>query len=755
MKVREHTEYKGINPKHREVVGILLLALAAISLVSIYSQSAGLVGKQIRVWMELAFGQAAPAFSLILVFIAVQIFRGRLWPIPWRQTIGFLCVLVTLVTIFHLQVYQGYQLPPSLEEELAYAQEGEGAGVVGAVMMVMVLTGFGFAGGYVVLGALLLIGIIFFFDISLTLCCSAVVNKIKQFFAWIYLGTATRLQEKKTQLKDWKEKREFQKMQSLAQFEEGAATEGPRGGKPKQSEKSVKQKTRKSRKTPPEVTEKTKERSPESVDKTEEEAPTLELNPQPGTVYQKPPLYLLKKGVHKLKKTNQDSQKQLLEDTFQSFGISARVVNVSQGPVVTRYELQPAPGVKVSKITSLADDLALSLAAEDVRIEAPVPGKAVIGIEVPNSETVPVLLRDVLESSAFADHNSKVSLALGQDIAGNPVVADLKKWLHLLVAGATGSGKSVCLNSMIASILYKATPDEVRLLMIDPKRVELAVYDGIPHLISPVVTDPKKAATALRWAVAEMERRYKLFADTGVRNIDMYAQLPKELPTGGEREDLPYVVIIVDELADLMMVAAAEVEDAICRLAQMARAAGMYLIIATQRPSVDVITGLIKANVPSRIAFSVSSQVDSRTILDMSGAERLIGKGDMLFYPLGASKPTRAQGAWIADSEVEALVRFWKKQGEPEYQEEVLEEKSSDMTAANADEDELLEDAVRLVVDTGQASISMLQRRFRIGYSRAARLIDMMEVRGIVGSYQGSKPREVLIDSASLEERGE
>lgn len=354
----------------------------------------------------------------------------------------------------------------------------------------------------------------------------------------------------------------------------------------------------------------------------------------------------------------------------------------------------------------------------------------------------------------MAEHPSPVALALGKDIAGKPVIADLKKWLHVLVAGATGSGKSVCLNSMIASILFRTTPEVVKLLMVDPKRVELSVYDGIPHLISPVVTDPKKAAIALRWAVGEMERRYELFAQHGVRNIDMYAELAAEQKDGEEEplEHLPYIVIIVDELADLMMVAAVEVEDAICRLAQMARAAGMYLIIATQRPSVDVITGLIKANVPSRISFAVSSQVDSRTILDMGGAERLIGKGDMLYYPIGASKPTRAQGAWISDKEVEALVEFWKKQGEPDYQEDV-QEAAPDFSLPEEEEDELLEDAIRLVVENGQASISMLQRRFRIGYSRAARLIDIMEVKGIVGSYQGSKPRDVLVDSAILEER--
>ncbi len=366
---------------------------------------------------------------------------------------------------------------------------------------------------------------------------------------------------------------------------------------------------------------------------------------------------------------------------------------------MTRYEVQPPPGVKVSRIVGLADDISLSLAAAGVRVEAPVPGKSVVGIEVPNKETSPVLLREILEAPEFQQLPSPLAMALGRDISGKPLVADLTKLLHLLIAGATGSGKSVCLNCIITSLLYKATPDEVKLMMIDPKRVELSAYDGIPHLIAPVVTDPRQATGALRWAVKEMERRYELLSAAGVRNVDGYNRSRRKPPDGDEY--LPYLVVIIDELADLMLVAAGDVEDSICRLAQMARAAGIYLIIATQRPSVDVLTGLIKANVPSRLAFAVSSHVDSRTILDMGGAERLLGKGDMLFYPLGAPKPIRAQGAWISDAEVEAVTDAWRAQAQPEYIEEVLTTPAAE-PAEDADaEDELFDEAVQLVRDAG------------------------------------------------------
>lgn len=727
-----------MTPRQREIAGIFIFSIAIFSLVSLYVQSAGWVGNKLRSLLRLTFGELAVVFGVLLLVASLKLFRGTFWPIKWRRLIGGFILMITGVTLFHLMVvYQGYQLPPSLAEEIHYARMGFGAGVLGATLMYLFLVGFGLPGAYIILAGLFLIGFILVFNFSIT----GLVRKSKDSAWYAILGFINQQQAK---LQDWRDRRQLNRLENTVAM----------ANKPEAVSESTESFSEI-------LLKETKLQVSAATEPIEEE--TVEIHTNSNKLanpsrsasvnnYRLPPTSLLKKSTSIQRRSNAESNRILLEETFASFGITAEVVNVVQGPTVTRYELQIGPGIKVSRITSLADDLALALAAEDVRIEAPVPGKSVVGIEVPNKETVPVLLRDVLEHPDFVKQKSQVAIALGKDISGQPVIADLKKWLHILVAGATGSGKSVCLNAIIASILFRATPDEVRLLMVDPKRVELAIYDGIPHLITPVVTDPKKAAGALRWAVAEMERRYEIFAEVGARNIDMYEKLRLTKAAKGEQEleHLPYMVIIVDELADLMMVAASDVEESICRLAQMARAAGMYLIIATQRPSVDVITGLIKANVPSRIAFAVSSQVDSRTILDMGGAERLIGKGDMLYYPIGASKPNRAQGAWISDSEVEALVKFWKKQCEPNYIDDVIPEQSESLVHGE-DEDELLEDAIRLVVETGQASISMLQRRFRIGYSRAARLIDVMEARSIVGPHQGSKPREVLIDASSLE----
>ncbi|MCL2352025.1 MAG: DNA translocase FtsK [Firmicutes bacterium] len=472
--------------------------------------------------------------------------------------------------------------------------------------------------------------------------------------------------------------------------------------------------------------------------------------------YRLPPITLLKRGeqpqnVGSRAEILENSRK--LEETLASFRVEAKVVEVSVGPTVTRYEMSPGQGVKVSSIANLSNDLALSLAAQGIRIEAPIPGKSAIGIEIPNKETQPVLLRDILEDEAFRNYPSKLAFAVGKDIGGSTVVADVAKMPHLLIAGATGSGKSVCIHTLIASILYKARPDEVKFIMVDPKVVELNVYNGIPHLLIPVVTDPKKAAGALNWAVIEMDRRYNLFAEQGVRDIKGYNAFKQE---NGEPEAvLAQIVIIIDELADLMMLAKGEVEETICRLAQKARAAGLHLIVATQRPSVDVITGLIKANIPSRLVFAVSSGTDSRTVLDMIGAEKLLGKGDMLFLPVGRNKPMRLQCGFISDREVENLVDYLKTQIPMEYDEDMIERVTDPANAVGmeGDTDEFFEEAVDFLIQKGKASASVLQRQFRIGYNRASRLIEELEARGIVGPEDGSKPRKVLIKRSEWENR--
>ena len=527
-------------------------------------------------------------------------------------------------------------------------------------------------------------------------------------------------------------------------------------------------------KAEPEPAESTQFSRPKAVvpEKKTTDTPRPEGMPQSSTTpsnvpkkYMFPPLSCLQKG----KGGGGDSARELketaarLQQTLHTFGVNVTITNISQGPSVTRYELQPEQGVKVSKIVGLADDIKLNLAATDIRIEAPIPGKAAIGIEVPNKENTPVALRDLLESKEFKEFPSKIAFAVGKDIAGKVVVADIGKMPHMLIAGATGSGKSVCINTLIMSILYKAHPDEVKLIMVDPKVVELSVYNGIPHLLIPVVTDPKKASAALHWGVTEMEDRYKKFADLNVRDLKGYNEKITAMREKGENvpANLPQMIIIVDELADLMMVCPGEVEDSICRLAQLARAAGIHLIIATQRPSVDVITGLIKANMPSRVAFSVSSGVDSRTILDMNGAEKLLGKGDMLFYPQGYSKPARIQGAFVSDKEVSDVVDFLKNQTLGNVYAEDIEEKiknigsSSSQGGATGDGsavDELFADAGKFIIDKDKASIGMLQRVFKIGFNRAARIMDQLHDYGVVGEDEGTKPRKVLMSEEQFEQ---
>ena len=483
-------------------------------------------------------------------------------------------------------------------------------------------------------------------------------------------------------------------------------------------------------------------------------------------IYKYPPLNLLdsiNSADSKTVAAELETTAQRLVDTLKSFGVETQVINVSRGPTVTRYELQPKAGVKISKITSLADDIALNLATAGVRIEAPIPNKAAVGIEVPNKASATVGIREVIESSTFSSSKSKLTVSMGKDIGGNTVVADIAKMPHGLIAGATGSGKSVCINSFIISLLYKASPDDVKLLMVDPKVVELGIYNGIPHLLVPVVTEPRKAAGALGWAVNEMEQRYKMFADRDVRNIEGYNKLVETLVDEPEVKKMPRIVIIIDELADLMMTAPKEVEDSINRIAAKARAAGIHLLIATQRPSVNVVTGVIKANIPTRIAFAVSSHIDSGTILDCAGAEKLLGRGDMLFRPVGANKPNRIQGCFVSDEEVERVVEFVKSGGKANYDDNIMleierqaaiekQQRTGVPEEAADSDDPVLDEAIKVVVELGQASTSLLQRKLKLGYARAARIIDQMEERGIIGGYEGAKPRQVLITPEQLME---
>lgn len=499
---------------------------------------------------------------------------------------------------------------------------------------------------------------------------------------------------------------------------------------------------------------------------TDEMTESISENAEKASIYKYPPTNLLSEMSIKNSKTvaaELEGTAERLVETLKSFGVETRVVDISRGPTVTRYELQPRAGVKISKITSLADDIALNLATAGVRIEAPIPNKAAVGIEVPNKASAVVGVREIIESATFSSSKSKLTVAMGKDIGGNVMIADIAKMPHGLIAGATGSGKSVCINSFIISLLFKASPDEVKLLMIDPKVVELGIYNGIPHLLVPVVTEPRKAAGALGWAVNEMEKRYQMFADRGVRDIEGYNKFVDTLEDEPDIKKLPRIVIIIDELADLMMTAPKEVEDSINRIAAKARAAGIHLLIATQRPSVNVVTGVIKANIPTRIAFAVSSHIDSSTILDSAGAEKLLGRGDMLFSPVGSAKPKRIQGCFVSDEEVERVVNFVKSGGKADYDDNIMfeierqaaieKQQKTGVAEDGPDSDPMLEEAIKVVVENGQASTSLLQRKLKLGYARAARIVDEMEERGVVGPYEGSKPRKVLITMEQLMER--
>lgn len=753
-----------------ELVALLLMALSFISILQL-----GAVGKTMVSFFRFFFGEWYMLCLIGLIVYSGYLMWKREKPYMFHTKLNGIYLIVSAilllshVTLFKLLASQGAFQNPSvilntwelfwMEVKKEATNVDLGGGMIGAVLFALFHYLFDTVGTQIISFIVIIIGFILLTGKTLSGAFKKVISSIWSFFQ-------DQWQAFKQDMKDWKESiqknKEKRKAEKQARRENQQSEENTNASiivntPPQEDEPYIQEpiiNTFAERAYQEEaIQEDLMADSPEEQTDLGDVVP-ITFTEVENKDYELPPLKLLKLP----RKADQSGEYEQihanaakLERTFHSFGVKARVTEVHLGPAVTKYEVHPSEGVKVSKIVNLSDDLALALAAKDIRIEAPIPGKSAIGIEVPNSEVAVVSLREVLESSKNDKPDSKLMIAFGRDITGEAVCAELNKMPHLLVAGATGSGKSVCINGIITSILMRAKPHEVKLMMIDPKMVELNVYNGVPHLLAPVVTNPKKASQALMKVVSEMERRYDLFSHTGTRNIEGYNEYIKRINAEEQEKQplLPFIVVIVDELADLMMVASSDVEDAITRLAQMARAAGIHLIIATQRPSVDVITGVIKANIPSRIAFAVSSQTDSRTILDMGGAEKLLGRGDMLFFPYGASKPVRVQGAFLSDEEVEEVVDFVIGQQKAQYQEEMIPDEIVEVTGAV--EDELYHEAVELIVEMQTASVSMLQRRFRIGYTRAARLIDEMEARGVVGPYEGSKPRTVLVPKGSEE----
>lgn len=727
-----------------EMIGISMIGISLLILVSLFTDQAGLVGTGIKTLFVGCFGMAGYLLPFAIIIVGYyylknvinELYKFLAYSIPF---------LLILMSFCHLLMFGKDEFFTLWRLDFFKEPSFLNGGLIGALVGELLLTLLGLYGSYIILVVLAGIWILAVTRFPIFAWLSDIGIRFLEHLKEAFTQFNSQRKEKVHRLKKLEvESINQEKLIARELLEEVAVTS-------EQVETFYEH--------PPIVLD---EQVPVEVEASQDAQEThvknqpvaaemnvfeageeLDVAMHQDDTYVFPSIQLLKKGEGSSQKTSSRaslSNAKKLEDTLLSFGVEAKVTQINKGPTVTRYELQPKQGVKVSKIVNLADDIALNLAASGIRIEAPIPGKAAVGIEVPNDTSEMVYLRDVIESDQFAAFPSKLAFALGKDIAGKPIVADIGKMPHILIAGATGSGKSVCINTLITSILYKASPKEVKLIMIDPKVVELNVYNGIPHLMIPVVTDPKKAAGALCWAVNEMTKRYQLFADNNVRDMKGYNNKVTD-----ENLKMPSIIIIIDELADLMMTAAKEVEDAICRLAQMARAAGIHLVIATQRPSVDVITGVIKANIPSRLAFAVSSGIDSRTILDSNGAEKLLGKGDMLFCPIGESKPLRIQGAFVSDQEVEAIVEAVKMSGEVQYEETVMESIHAPAIAIEGDgEDELLTQAIQLASGKEKLSISMLQRYFRIGFNRASRLMEMLEARGIVGPDEGSKPRKVL-----------
>ena len=715
-----------------EIWGILLVAIAGIALCALAGLNVGSLGQALKKVQTYLFGLGAFVPPLLVAVIGARYIWLRVEAGFTLRFVGFIASYwLLLMLVHHLLIQPGREiLPESLTE---------GGGLLGGMALFLLRKFVGVDGAVILIIAVLLCTIMVTTTWSLGKTMHVAKDKVDTGLQEAREKVAATYEKAQQRVALYNQERDARFASEHAVLTDPAEKSAEKPSVPAFQEERNEEK-------PVRTTVRVR-KEPEPFVSGAEATPLELFTPREVSPhgYQLPPLDLIRKPRAATSANSQKEMKEnakILEETMADFNVAARIVEITQGPAVTRYEIEPAPGVKVSKIVSLADDIALKLAATGVRIEAPIPGKAAVGIEVPNRQVTGVAFCEVVESTSFQKEASLLTVGLGKDIAGQIILADLGKMPHLLVAGATGSGKSVCINTMIASLLFRVRPEEVKLILVDPKFVELSKYNGIPHLLVPVVTDAKKATAALNWAVQEMERRYAVLATARVRDLASY--------NAGVEEDkrLPYIVIIIDELADLMMAAPVDVEDAICRLAQKARAAGLHLILATQRPSVDVITGTIKANIPSRISFSVSSQIDSRTILDMPGAEKLLGRGDMLLYPVGMAKPQRVQGAFLGDDDIEKVLDFVRSQQEeePEYNEEVTASaETSGGMSADLQYDELLPEAVRLVLETGTASASMLQRKLRVGHSRAGRLMDMMEEMRIVGPNMGSRPRDILM----------
>lgn len=726
-----------VSSMNSDILGIIVLGVGVITLVSLFSARMGLVGRILNSTTFTTIGFGAYILPLFIIGSGVVLLLERFDKVQLRIILALTAIFISFLIVLDGINTADTGLFERIKQSIELSASNRGGGIIGAFFGFFFYKLFGSIGAYLVLG------------IVITVCLLIITNlTVKEVFNKA-ISVTPKIKKNEDILPPIKKEKSETKQMEINEVIK--ISDYTRSSHQKEEEKTQKNSDKD---TVGEESQKRIDKIPKAqVDKEtvkiESEIKEKEvLNKK--IIYKTPPLSFLSSPIGRTDSNNRKeilNNARIIEETMKNFGIDATVSHINVGPTITCYELSPAPGIKLSRIVSLSDNISLSLASSDIRIEAPIPGKAAVGIEVPNKSKDMVYFKDLITSREFGDSDSDIPLVLGKDITGKVIVSSIDKMPHLLIAGATGSGKSVCINTIIMSLLYKSSPDDVKLLLIDPKVVELSVYNGIPHLLIPVVTDPKKAAFALNWAVGEMERRYKIFAQNNVRDIKSFNE-----KHSADDEKLPKVVIIIDELADLMMVAAQEIEDYIARLAQMARAAGMYLIVATQRPSVDVITGTIKANIPSRISFAVSSQVDSRTILDMAGAEKLLGQGDMLFYPSSYSKPVRLQGAFISNKEVEKVVEFLQDQNVTQYDEEIIDVVQNAKQADFDDSDELLQDAIRIVVNEGVASISLLQRKLKVGYSRAARMIDEMELRGIVGGFEGSKPRKVLITEEDLED---